>query len=140
MDNQNYLELLKKAKERLPKKEEKSRFEVPNAMIQVQGRQTFIKNFSEIAKAIRRDPKHLAKYLLKELAVPGSSGTGQEMSLQGKFTYDIVNKKIQSYIKEFVLCEECGKPDTALNKSARIWTLKCEACGAKKPVRNVFKN
>ena len=37
---------------------------------------------SEIVKAIRRDPQHLAKYLFKELAVPGSAG--QELVLQGK--------------------------------------------------------
>jgi translation initiation factor 2 subunit 2 len=137
MSDEQYQEMLKRAKERLPMTEEKSRFEIPRAMVQVQGRQTIIRNFQEIAKLLRREPQHLAKYLFKELAVPGSSVSGQELSLQGKFGSDFINRKIESYIKEFVLCEKCGKPDTNLNKVDRYWSIKCEACGAKKPARSI---
>ncbi len=135
MEDEKYIEMLRKAKQLLPKGEERTRFEIPKATVQVQGRQTFVKNFLEITKALRREPKHLAKYLFKELAVPGS--LGQELSLQGKFSADFINKKIDSYTKEFVVCEACGKPDTTLIKTDRLYTMKCEACGARKPVRSI---
>jgi len=135
MEDDRYLEMLKKAKQLLPKGQELTRFEVPKAVVQNQGRQTFVKNFNDITKALRRDPQHLARYLFKELAVPGSFS--QELSLQGKFSVDFINKKIDAYTKEFVICEECGKPDTNLIKTDRLFTMKCEACGARKPVRSI---
>src|SRR3989338_4094898 len=53
MDDEEYMELLKAAKERLPKGEGGTRFEIPKAVVQVQGRQTFIRNFQEIFKTLR---------------------------------------------------------------------------------------
>ncbi|MHA1988975.1 MAG: translation initiation factor IF-2 subunit beta, partial [Promethearchaeota archaeon] len=50
---------------------------------------------------------------------------------------DIIQKKIESYVKEYVLCKECGKPDTKLIKEGRITFLKCEACGAKSSVKSI---
>ena len=135
MDDEKYLELLKRGKELVPKTEAKGRFEIPEAIVQVQGRQTFIKNFKDIAKALRRDPDHVAKFLFIELAVPGS--LGNELLVQGKFSKDIINRKIEMYVKEFVLCEECGKPDSSLIKTDRLYTFKCEACGARRPVRKI---
>ncbi len=132
----DYEQLLKKAKQSLPQTQETVRWEVPRANVQVTGKRTAVKNFLEMAKALRRDPQHLAKFLFKEMAVPGSLESGQ-LILQGKFNSDFVNKRIEDYAKEFVLCSECGKPDTQLQKSDRLWTLKCEACGAKRPVRAI---
>jgi len=136
MAEQSYEEMLKHLRERLPKTESQARFEMPRASIQQQGRQTFIKNFSEIAKTLRREPQHLAKFFFKELAVPGSIA-GDQLLLQGKISTDMVNRRLDDYVKEFVLCNECKKPDTNLTKVDKITTLKCEACGAKRPVRSI---
>ena len=38
-------------------------------------------------------------------------------------------------MKEFVICKECGKPDTELKKENRLNFINCLACGAKHPVR-----
>jgi translation initiation factor 2 subunit 2 len=103
--------------------------------VQVIGRQTYVKNFNEIAKVLRRDSKHMAKFLFKELAAPGS--LGNELILQGKFSSDIINKRVEDYVKEFVYCHECRKPDTNLVKSGRVVFLKCEACGARRSVKHV---
>lgn len=132
----DYLELLRRAKAALPHTDEKVRWEVPKAAVQVSGKRTFVKNFVEIAKALRREPQHLAKFLFKEMAVPGALESGQ-LVLQGKFSADFVIKRVEDYAKEFVLCSECGKPDTQLNRSDRLWALKCEACGARRPVRHL---
>lgn len=135
MTEETYLEQLRRAKSELPQAAAAERWELPRASVQISGKHTAIRNFSEIAKAIRRDPQHIAKYLFKELAVPGSAG--DTLELQGKFNSEQINRRLEDYVKEFVICSECGKPDTQLVKQDRLWFLKCEACGAKRPVKSV---
>jgi translation initiation factor 2 subunit 2 len=132
----DYQKLLEKAKRALPEtNKEASRFEIPVADV-VTGKQTVIKNFLEISKALRRDETHLAKYLYKELAVPGSM-RGPELLLQGKINSGMINQRIREYAAEFVICNECGKPDTDMNKTDRLFFLKCQACGARRSLRAI---
>jgi len=130
----DYFELLKRAKKGLPDlKKEDSRFEFPKAVVEVIGRQTTIKNLSDMAKILRRDPKHIVKFLLKELAIPGNL-KNSELVLQGKIYENMINKKLEDYIKEFVLCKECGKADTVVERKGETNFVKCEACGASRPL------
>ncbi len=130
----DYEKLLEKAKKELPKTTESSeRFEIPEADVAT-GKQTLVKNFSDMCRTLRRDPKHVSKFLFKELAVPGSLREN-ELTLQGKIYKNIIDQRIGEYAKEFVLCKECGKPDTSLMKADRLMFVKCEACGARKPAR-----
>jgi translation initiation factor 2 subunit 2 len=132
-----YEELLKRAMEKLPKTMEKrERFEVPKIVCEASGNKTVLKNFGEILTVLRRDSGHLAKYLSKELA---TSAPVQDNALifQGKISREILQKKIDDYVKEFVRCKECGNPDTKFVKEGRIHFLVCEACGAKKPMRSI---
>ncbi len=132
----NYEQLLKRARANIPQVESKSRFEMPQASVFVGKRQTVIKNFSEMAKSMRREPKHIAKFLFKELAVPGNI-EGDELILQGKISTSIINQRLKNYADEFVLCKECGKPDTSMNKQEYFVVIKCEACGAKRTLKNI---
>lgn len=132
-----YEELLKRAMEKLPKTiEKRERFEVPKILYEISGNKTVLKNFGEILVVLRRDAGHLAKYLSKELATAGSV-QDNTLIFQGKISREILQKKIDDYVKEFVYCKECGKPDTKFVKEGRIYFLVCEACGAKKPVRSI---
>jgi translation initiation factor 2 subunit 2 len=132
-----YEQMLKEALEKVPKEIlEEKRLEIPEPSLFIEGNKTIINNFQDIADTIRRDPKHLARFLYKELAAPGHI-EGRRLVLQSRIHKSIIEKKIDSYVKEFVLCRECGKPDTHFVKEGRITFLKCEACGAKEPVRNV---
>jgi translation initiation factor 2 subunit 2 len=131
----DYKELLKKARKNLPETVEKARFEMPVASIFSTKRQTVVRNFSEIAKTIRRDPKHIAKFLFKELAVPGNI-VGDELILQTKVNSSILNQRLNTYVSEFVICKECGKPDTSIDKQDYFVVIKCEACGARRTVKN----
>ena len=129
----DYESLLKKAYEKLPKIEEsKERFKIPAADTMIQGNQTIIKNFSQIAETLRRDPSHILKFLAKELATPaGLDGT--RAILQTKLSQKMVQQKLDIYVVDYVFCKECKSPDTKLMKEDRISFLKCEACGAKSP-------
>lgn len=132
----DYKEMLKNAYEKLPKKEEgEERLEIPKLETMKEGNQVVIKNFVQIAQAIRRNPKHLLKFLTKELAAPGSID-GKRAKFQTRAMRSMIEKKLEIYIRDFVVCKECKRPDTKLVKEGRITFLKCEACGAKYAVKS----
>lgn len=132
-----YEEMLKKARKSIPEGiAEEGRFKISTPQTFIQGNQTIISNFVEIANEMRRGPKHLSKFLFRELAKAGHV-EGNRLILQGRVIRSLVEKKLDAYVNEFVLCGECKKPDTHLEKKDRVTILKCEACGARQPVRNI---
>lgn len=133
----DYEKLLERAYEKLPPIAlSKKRFEPPSFISEIQGKKTIIKNFGEVSSTLNRDPNHLLKFISRELATAGNI-EGQRCILQGKFLGKSINKKLEEYLNEFILCKECGKPDTKLVTIDRIKQVKCEACGATFPVRNL---
>ncbi len=131
-----YDQMLDEATKKLPNEiKQVERLEIPKPVSNISGSQTYITNFLDIANVIRRDPRHISKYLFRELATPGHI-EGSRLILQGKIFGSLIEKKIEEYVKEYVYCSECGKPDTNLVKQDRISLLKCEACGAKHSVKN----
>jgi translation initiation factor 2 subunit 2 len=132
-----YEKLLKIAMEKVPKDVvESSRFELPTAVSKVQGNRTTISNFLKIADRLNRDTKHLMKFFDREL---GTNGVLSEQSATfvGRFSTNMINEKIRKYAEEFVICKECGKPDTKLSKEDRLTIIKCTACGARRPARSI---
>lgn len=135
---ENYEKLLEKAEKELPEKTESyERFKVDNIRGHIEGNKTILVNLRQIAKQLNRKPEHLLKYLLRELASPGKI-IGGRVVLGTKVSASMINKKIKKYISEFVICSECGKPDTELIEIERISYLKCLVCGSKKPVKSMI--
>lgn len=136
-DEQNYIDLLKRAREGLPKEVlETSRFTPPRFESFVQGPQTIIKNFTDVAKALSREAEHLSKYISAE---SGTSGviSGTRLEFKGQKSTEFLNGKLDAYIHEFVLCKQCKKPDTEIRKEKHIPIIKCRACGAKYTIRKL---
>lgn len=133
---ENYEQLLNEAYKKIKKVEGSSeRFEIPKVGGHFEGKKTIITNFFQIASYVRRNPEHFQKFLLKELATSGQK-EGERLILNNKIPSEKINQKIEQYVKEFVLCRECGKPDTELTKEDRLTFIKCMACGAKHSVRS----
>jgi translation initiation factor 2 subunit 2 len=133
----DYNELLDRAIDQLPEKVfETKRFTVPRAYSVIQGNRTIIQNFREVADALNRDPQHVLKFLLRELGTAGNL-EGARAIMQGKFTHYLINDRIEDYVKRFVMCHECNRPDTKIIREDRIDILKCEACGAKAPLKTL---
>ncbi len=127
----DYEKMLKEAKEHLPEPVAgKERFEVPKVKGRIEGNKTIISNFSQIASILGRNQQHLLKYVLKELATPGTF-RGQAVIFGSKIPAQKINEKIESYAEEFVFCKECGKPDTKMTKEGDIYYIKCQVCGAR---------
>lgn len=131
----NYEELLENAYKKIKVVDTSSeRFEIPKVKGQVQGKNTIITNITEIANKIRRPVEHLAKFLQKQLAVSGFI-KGDRLILKTRLGSSRVNEKIELYVKEFVLCHECKKPDTEIITEKHIKFKHCLACGAKYPIK-----
>ncbi len=134
---QPYEKLLERAMKKVSRKpESEDRFKIPKSNILRAGARTIINNFIEIANNMRRDPNHLLKFLLKELATSGEIQNNRVI-VQGRFRPEIIDKKIEIYIKEYVVCHECKKYDTKLIKEDKFFFVKCEACGAKHSVKKL---
>lgn len=131
----DYEKLLESAYKNVKRVEDTGeRFEVPKVQGHFEGRKTFVTNFCTIATHLRRKSEHFQKFLLKELATSGQI-EGERLVLNNRIPSAKITDKINAYVKEFVLCKECGKPDTELKKEDRINFIHCLACGAKHPVR-----
>jgi len=110
------------------------RFEIPKIEGRFEGKKTILVNFSQVASQLRRDPEHFQKFLLKELAASGQKDKDRFI-LNIKVPRAKRDQKIEQYAKEFVICKECGKPDTEITKKDRMNFLHCLACGAQHPIR-----
>jgi len=134
LNKMDYEKLLERAQPKIPKKiKSKERFEIPKVKGHIEGTKTIVTNFIQIASTLHRYPQHILKYLLRELAAPGSID-GQRLILGKKINSAIINEKIEKYANEFVICKDCKKPDTEMVKEGRVLLLKCQACGAKHPI------
>ncbi len=128
---------MKRAEEKISKElTSGDRFKVSETSVLVQGNNTIVSNFSEIAGCLGRDPKHLLKFLSKQLAAQGSLSGGR-VSFLGKFTKDQIDSKLKLYLREYVFCPICGKPDTKLAEDEGLMKMKCEACGSKRFVKSI---
>ena len=132
---ETYEELLEQAYKSLkPIEKSKERFEIPKIEGHLEGTKTILTNFSQISSYLRRQPDHLLKFLQKESATPGIIRNGRVI-LQRNISSQKINEKIQNYANEFVICKQCGKPDTELIKEKGFLFLHCLACGAKHSVK-----
>ena len=132
---QSYEELLEKAyKEAKIVSHGSERFEIPKVQGQVTKNNTIITNISVIASYLRRPAVDLAKFLQKEFAASARL-EGSRLVLKTRLSSTKVQEKIEMYSKKFVICSECGKPDTEIIIEKGIKFKHCLACGAKSPIK-----
>jgi len=130
----DYLANLDRALKQLPEiKGSGERFVIPEPKLLTEGRTTVLENFATIADKLNREQGHIFKFLLLELGTAGKID-GSRGIFQKRITSGVITELINAYVKEYVTCSECGRPDTHLMKSERVLTLRCDACGAHRPV------
>ncbi len=133
-EEDDYLDLLNRAKIACPETTEShERFELPELDILQEGKITIFKNFIDVTDKLRRDPLHVLQFLLKELGAPGNI-EGRRAVIKAKISPSQINDKIQMYTETYVICSECGLPDTKMVREDRTLVLECEACGARRPI------
>jgi len=132
-----YKELLRRAYSQLPPEVfERKRFEIPKGHVYTVGMRTIFHNYKEVCDALNRDPRHVLKFLSKEMATAWAMD-GTRVIFQGRFPSSTIERLINKYVNEFVICPICKRPDTKIVKERRLYFLICEACGAKSSIRSV---
>ena len=133
----DYESLLKRGMARIPEDARTAgRFHIAKPEVEKAGAKSILTNFLEIAGGLDREPEHLLKFLLKQLATKGGM-EGQRLVVLGVFSADAIEKKLESYVKQYVMCPKCNRPDTKLIKEHDALFIRCDACGAKTQVPKV---
>ena len=114
------------------------RFVMPEAEIMVEGKTTIVRNMGELLDKMNRKPDQVVPLLLREIGSAGSFEGGR-LVLQGKVADKSIQDRINKYVETYVICGECGRPDTHLVKEERTTVVKCDACGGHRPIKAAKK-
>ena len=131
----DYESLLKRAREQIPPEVfDQPRFSVPEVDSFIQGTRTVVRNYKDITDTLRRDPKHLLRYLAHELATAVEIRSPQAF-FNGRFSSRVFEELIEKYTEEYVVCPVCHRPDTEIRRENRLLILVCSACGGRTPLK-----
>jgi translation initiation factor 2 subunit 2 len=113
--------------------EREDRLDVPDAAAQRDGAFTRFTNLGDVADALARDAEHVHSHVQRELGTRGEF-QGDRARYGGEFSADELDAAVSAYVAQFVTCSECGLPDTHLETNSGTQMLRCDACGAFRPV------
>ena len=129
---EGYDDQLDRALERSPDIEGSTeRFDVPDPDVRQEGNVTVYENFRTTLDRLDRDGDHVLKFLQNELGTSAHIDESGRARLTGSFGADRIADAVDEYVDRFVLCPECGLPDTQLEREQDALLLRCEACGAR---------
>lgn len=135
MSDFDYDALLDRARAQIPENIRKqARWTLPVPDIMIEGSNTFIRNFTEVVSHMDRDPVHVFQFLLKELGTSGAMD-GPRVHFKGRIPPKRIKQRFVSYVNMYIKCTQCGAPDTSFIREDRTTLLKCQACGATRPVK-----
>jgi translation initiation factor 2 subunit 2 len=131
----DYEEQLDRAMEQKPDIEgSESRFEVPDPNVRKEGNETVYENFQSTLDKLGREQRHVLKFLQNELGTSAQIDESGRARLTGEFGTRRVQDTLDEYVDTYVICPECGLPDTNLETVDGAGRLHCEACGARSSV------
>lgn len=126
-----YETLLDRAVQRLPEGAlKKERFETPAWEVAQEGNRTYLKNFAEVCQKMDREPRALLKFMVSVIGTKGGLEERRAL-LIGNFNSATLQKGLEAFVQEYVMCPACHRPDTRLRKEERALVMKCDACGAR---------
>ncbi len=128
----DYETMLDLALSQIKHKTSDERFVIPDLQINLPKNKTIIRNFTEIAKKIRREPQHILKFFIKKFAARAEVLPTGEAQFYQQLNSLLMREAFSQYLKVYIVCHTCGKYDTTLEKQGDFYKLKCEACGAER--------
>ncbi|RDI72282.1 translation initiation factor IF-2 subunit beta [Halopelagius longus] len=129
-----YADSLDRALDVLPdRSQEQSRLTIPDPEGETDGAFTRLTNLGSIADALSRKPEHVHSFIQRTLGTNGQLDDNRAR-YSGSFSVSDFDEALDGYVAEYVTCSECGLPDTRLVTENGVDMLRCEACGAFRPV------
>ncbi|MEM0476123.1 MAG: hypothetical protein QW367_00595 [Candidatus Aenigmatarchaeota archaeon] len=131
----SYEEMLEEALKKLPDVFISSdRYAIPEIEVKYEKNKTYVLNIKEILFKIKRKEEDFKGDFSRIVGIPARF-ENDILVLNGLVNKEILRKKLEDYIKNFVICDVCNKPETIIIEENKIRYLKCEACGNKKILR-----
>lgn len=126
----SYMDMLEIALKLVPE-DVKKPFEVERPRFEAikERSRTIITNWNIIINKFNIDAKLLLKFLQRRLGTIGMPSSGK-LYLQGAFTKVRLNKLLDAFMREYVICDVCGRPHCIVTKEKGSLIKKCQACGA----------
>lgn len=133
----DYEEMLDRGIEQTPDIQASAeRFDLPDANVRQEGHATVFENFRDVCQYFDRSPEHVLKFLQDELGTSAHIDESDRARLTGEFGTRRVQNALEAYAERFVLCSECGLPDTEIQREQGAEILQCQACGARSSTSN----
>jgi translation initiation factor 2 subunit 2 len=135
--NYTYEDALSRALDAVPDRagDEQRRLSIPDPVGETDGAFTRLTNLDAIADALGRDPEHVHRAIQREFGTSGQFD-GSRARYNGSFSVADFEAALDAYADEYVVCSECGLPDTNLKTEDGVEMLRCTACGAFRPVQS----
>ena len=108
-----------------------SRFEVPDPEVRTEGSVTVVENFRDIVDRLDREADHVMAYVQSTLGTSASIDARRRLRLTGSFDAARLADVLTTYADAYVVCPECGLPDTTLERERGAEVRQCAACGAR---------
>ena len=117
----------------------KQRYKMPSVHGKIEGRgngiKTVIPNITDVALALHRPPGEVNKFFGCELGAQTTySAETDRAVVNGAHSDGVLQQMIHRYVEKFVICPQCGLPETDYKIKSEIIWHKCAACGAKEMV------
>ncbi len=109
------------------------RLNMPDPQAERDGAFTRLTNLGDIADGLSRETDHIHRFVQRDLGTSGKLEEGRAR-YSGRFSAGDFATTLDRYVEEYVTCSECGLPDTRLVRENRTPMLRCDACGAFRPV------
>lgn len=116
------------------------RYKMQRIQVKVEGKgngiKTVVVNLSNVALSLARPGSHVIKWFGLDLgAQTNIDPPDDRWIINGSHDAAVLQKSLYIFIEKFVLCDDCGNPETELVIKDDVIRKDCKACGAtSKPV------
>lgn len=112
------------------------RYKMPLVYGKIEGRgngiKTVVPNITDVAMSLHRDAGEVNKFFGCELGAQTTySAETDRAVVNGAHTDTVLQQMMHRYIQGFVICPNCGLPETVYKIKSEIIYHNCAACGAK---------
>lgn len=97
---------------------------------------TIITNMDKFSKELLFDKDILIRILGKKLSCKSGVDKTNNYYLQGEHSNEQINEILYGFIKEYLLCTMCNKPEVNISYKKNQIKQKCRACGNKSYLEN----
>lgn len=120
------------------------RYKMPTVFGKLEGKgngsKTVVPNISEVALSLHRDPGEVNKFFGCELGSQTTYNAETDRAIvNGHHNDTVLQQLVHKYVQLFVLCPNCGLPETEYKMKNGLIHHKCAACGAKEMVDMTHK-